>query len=50
MRAVALACAVLRSPGSLSASRFNDFIRDDPRLIAVVLPVRDGVTVIRRKI
>ncbi|KAM0748402.1 S-adenosyl-L-methionine-dependent methyltransferase [Meredithblackwellia eburnea MCA 4105] len=29
---------------------FNDFVRNDPRLIATILPVRDGVTIIRRKI
>ncbi|ORY89787.1 O-methyltransferase-domain-containing protein [Leucosporidium creatinivorum] len=29
---------------------FNQFVRNDERLTAVVLPVRDGVTVIRRKI
>lgn len=27
---------------------FNDKVRDDPRVVAVLLPLRDGVTVIRR--
>ena len=28
--------------------RFNEHVRDDPRTIQVLLPVRDGVTVVRR--
>jgi predicted O-methyltransferase YrrM len=33
-----------------SNNSFNKFVRDDERLSTVVLPIRDGVTVIRRRI
>ncbi|MDQ6927606.1 MAG: class I SAM-dependent methyltransferase, partial [Actinomycetota bacterium] len=30
-------------------AEFNDFLRNDPRVVAVMLTVRDGVTLIRRR-
>jgi len=36
------------SPATRSIVEFNDFVRADPRVVCVVLTVRDGVTLIRR--
>ena len=34
---------------TLGIARFNDIIRDDPRVESVILPLRDGLNVIRKK-
>ncbi len=34
---------------TLSIARFNDLVRDDPRVESVILPLRDGLNIIRRK-
>ena len=33
----------------LGSARFNDIVRDDPRVESVILPLRDGLNVIRKK-
>ena len=37
-----------QSEGTVAIRAFNDHVRNDPRVIAVMLTVRDGVTLIRR--
>ncbi len=37
-----------RDPETEAIRRFNDVVAADPRLVCVVLPIRDGVTLIRR--
>ena len=34
---------------TLGIARFNDIVRDDPRVESVILPLRDGLNVIRKK-
>ena len=34
---------------TLGIARFNDLVRDDPRVESVILPLRDGLNVIRKK-
>ncbi len=34
---------------TLGIARFNDLIKDDPRVEAVILPLRDGLNIIRKK-
>jgi caffeoyl-CoA O-methyltransferase len=34
---------------TLAIRSFNEAVAADPRLVCVVLPVRDGVTLIRRR-
>ena len=34
---------------TLGIARFNDIVRDDPRVESVILPLRDGLTLIRVK-
>ncbi len=36
------------SPATRAIVEFNDFVRHDPRVVCVMLTVRDGVTLIRR--
>ncbi len=36
------------SPSTRAIVEFNDFVRHDPRVVCVMLTVRDGVTLIRR--
>ncbi len=36
------------SPATRGIVEFNDFVRDDPRVVCVMLTVRDGLTLIRR--
>jgi caffeoyl-CoA O-methyltransferase len=36
------------SEGTVAIRAFNDHVRDDPRVVCVMLTVRDGVTLIRR--
>ncbi|NEP57333.1 MAG: SAM-dependent methyltransferase [Symploca sp. SIO2G7] len=38
-----------RSPNGEAIARFNRFVADDPRVDQVLLPLRDGLTIIRRK-
>ncbi len=33
---------------TLGIARFNDLVRDDPRVESVILPLRDGLNIIRR--
>jgi caffeoyl-CoA O-methyltransferase len=40
--------AAERSPNGTAIAEFNQFVQDDPRLEQVLLPVRDGLTLIRR--
>jgi predicted O-methyltransferase YrrM len=35
------------SPDTVAIREFNDFVASDPRVVAVQLTVRDGVTLIR---
>ena len=37
-----------RSPNGAAITRFNQVLADDPRVEQVVLPVRDGITLVRR--
>lgn len=37
-----------RSPNGQAIAAFNDHVANDPRTVQVLLPVRDGVTLIRR--
>ena len=34
---------------TLGIARFNDIVRDDPRVESVILPLRDGLNIIRKK-
>ena len=34
---------------TLAILAFNDFIKNDPRVEATILPVRDGMTLLRKK-
>ena len=34
--------------GGSALAKFNKFVRDDPRVEQVMLPVRDGITIVRR--
>ncbi len=34
---------------TLGIARFNDLVRDDPRVESVILPLRDGLNIIRKK-
>ena len=36
------------SPATRSIVEFNDFVRADPRVVCVMLTVRDGITLVRR--
>ena len=36
------------SPGTVAIRTFNDNVAADPRVRSVILPVRDGITLIRR--
>ena len=38
-----------REPDDAAIAAFNDHVHADPRVVAVIVPVRDGVTLIRRK-
>lgn len=38
-----------RDPQTAGIRRFNDFIRQDSRVEQVILPLRDGLTIIRKK-
>ncbi|MBT0565193.1 O-methyltransferase [Williamsia sp. CHRR-6] len=38
-----------RSPNGEAIAAFNAAVRDDPRVVQVLLPIRDGVTLIRRR-
>ena len=38
-----------QEPDTVAIRAFNDFVRDDPRVICVMATVRDGVTLIRRR-
>ena len=38
-----------RTPNGEAIARFNRFVADDPRVEQVLLPLRDGLTIIRRK-
>ena len=35
---------------TLGIARFNDIVRDDPRVESVILPLRDGLNVIRKRL
>jgi caffeoyl-CoA O-methyltransferase len=35
--------------GDTPISRFNEHVRSDPRAVRVILSVRDGITLIRRR-
>ncbi len=35
---------------TLGIARFNDIVRDDPRVESVIIPLRDGLNLIRKKI
>jgi caffeoyl-CoA O-methyltransferase len=37
-----------QSEGTVAIREFNDHVRNDPRVVSVMLSVRDGVTLIRR--
>ena len=37
-----------RSPNGAAITHFNQVLADDPRVEQVVLPVRDGITLVRR--
>ncbi len=37
-----------QSSATRAIAAFNDFVRDDPRVVCVMLTVRDGVTLLRR--
>ena len=41
--------AYARDAQTQGITRFNDFLRDDPRTEQVILPLRDGLTLIRKK-
>ncbi len=34
---------------TLGIARFNDIVRDDPRVESVIIPLRDGLNIIRKK-
>ena len=34
---------------TLGISRFNDMVASDPRVDSVILPLRDGLNIIRKK-
>ena len=38
-----------RDPQTAGIRRFNDFVASDPRAETVILPLRDGLTLIRKK-
>ena len=38
-----------RTPNGEAIAKFNRFVADDPRVEQVLLPLRDGLTIIRRK-
>ena len=38
-----------QSDDTVAIREFNDFVRDDPRVVCVMATVRDGVTLIRRR-
>ncbi|MGK7920065.1 MAG: O-methyltransferase, partial [Trichodesmium sp.] len=38
-----------RTPNGEAIAQFNSFVAKDPRVEQVLLPLRDGVTIIRRK-
>ena len=38
-----------RSANGEAIAQFNQFVAEDPRVEQVILPLRDGLTIIRRK-
>ena len=38
-----------RSENGKAIARFNDYVAQDPRVEQVLIPMRDGVTIIKRK-
>lgn len=37
-----------RSPQTLGILRFNDIVASDPRVVRAIIPIRDGITIIRK--
>jgi caffeoyl-CoA O-methyltransferase len=45
----AVADPSVQDPNTLAIRRFNDLVKDDPRVDCVMLPVADGLTFLRKK-
>jgi len=39
-----------RDPQTLGVRRFNDMVKEDPRVEEAIIPVRDGITIIKKRI
>ncbi len=45
----AVADPAAQDPNTLAIRRFNDLVRDDPRVECVMLPIADGLTLLRKR-
>ena len=48
-RGSALTMSLKRDKQTVGIARFNDMVSADPRVESVILPLRDGLNVIRKK-